>query len=168
MSSLIIRPASIADVTSIVKIRLEALTEEELVGFTVPDANIYWSNEKFIELWEKHNRLKDNSEVFVAEEKGRIIGFIVFNMEVRDDNIDNVMVAKEEQGKGVGSALVEYVERLAKSRGMDIIATDTTENSLGVPWKAYGFWKRMGYKDTGKRMLTNYDFRNIPLIKKLK
>ena len=168
MSSLTIRPASIGDHKSIVKIRLDALTEEELVGFSIPDANLYWSNEKLKELWDKENRLKDKSEVFVAEVNGKIIGFIFLNMEVVDDNIDNIIVAKEEQGKGIGRALVEYVEKLAKSRGFSCITTDTTENEKGVPWKAYGFWKRMGYNDIGRRLVTTYGFKEIPLVKKLR
>ena len=59
------------------------------------------------------------------------------------------------------------MEGLAKSRGFNFIRTDTTENSNGVPWKAYGFWKRMGYEDTGERVSSIYDFKNIPLVKKL-
>ena len=120
-----------------------------------------------MEMWETDNRLKDDSEVFVAVFDGKVIGFIVFNMNNCDDNIDNVVVAKKEQGNGVGRALVEYIEDLAKSRAMDVITTDTTENTKGVPWKAYGFWKKMGYEDTGKRLLSGYDFKVIPLVKKL-
>jgi GNAT superfamily N-acetyltransferase len=106
--------------------------------------------------------------VFVAERRGKIVGFIVYNMNSRNDNIDNLVVAKDEQGKGIGRALVEYVENLAKSRGYNIIWTDTTENVEGVPWKAYGFWRKMGYEDTGERVLTEYGFKIIPLVKSLK
>lgn len=167
MASFVIRPASIEDIPVIIEVRLNALTNNELSGFSVPDANLYWSNEKLKKLWNLENRLKDNSEVFVAEKNGKIVGFIIFNMEVSDDNIDNIVVEKELQGKGIGRALVEYVEKLAQSRGLKMITTDTTENSNGVPWKAYGFWKKMGYQDTKKRLSTKYDFKVIPLVKKL-
>ena len=50
------------------------------------------------------------------------------------------------QGKGVGRSLVKYVEGLAKSKGCYLIKTDTTENAKSVPWKAYGFWKKMSVK----------------------
>ena len=52
---------------------------------------------------------------------------------------------------------------------MNAVTTDTTENAKGVPWKAYGFWKKIGYEDTGKRLAraSGYDFKIIPLIKKL-
>ena len=167
MSSLVIHPASITDITLIVKLRVEALTDDELSGFVVPGDNLYKSVEKLQKMWNKENRLKDGLELFVAEFQENIVGFIVYNMESCDDNIDNLIVAREEQGKGIGRALVEYVEELAKSRGYDFIRTDTTENAKGVPWKSYGFWKKMGYKDTGERITSKYDFKNIPLVKGL-
>lgn len=167
MSSIVIRPASISDVTQIIKIRVEALTDEELSGFVVPGENLYTSVKKLQKIWNKENRLKDGLELYVAESRGNIVGFIVYNMESCDDNIDNLVVAKKEQGKGIGRSLVEYIEELAKSRGYNFIRTDTTENAKGVPWKSYGFWKKMGYEDTGERVSSKYDFKNIPLVKRL-
>lgn len=167
MPSLVINPASIADIPSIAEVRSAALTDEEISGFSVPGSSLYYSKEKLMEMWDTGNRLKDDSEVFVALFDGKVVGFIVFNMNNCDDNIDNVVVAKKEQGKGVGRALVKYIEELAKSRGMDVVTTDTTENAMGVPWKAYGFWKKLGYEDTGKRLPSGYDFKVIPLVKKL-
>ena len=168
MSSLVIRPAVITDVSSIVEVRMRAFTEEEVSGFIVPGESLYASQEKLRKMWDKENLLKDSFEVFVAECETNVVGFIVCNMKSCDDNIDNVVVAKKEQGKGVGRALVEYVEALAKYRGYDVMRTDTTENAEGVPWKSYGFWKRMGYEDTGERVTTEHDFKVIPLLKKLK
>ena len=104
----------------------------------------------------------------MAECEGKVIGFIVYNMKSVDDNIDNIVVGKDAQGKGVGRALVEYLEELAKSRGFLVITTDTTENAEGVPWKAYGFWRKMGYEDKGVRLPTEYSFKVIPLAKRLK
>ena len=168
MSSVTIRQASLLDISSIVQVRLGALTEQEVSGFTVPGDNPYRSIEQLQDIWDERNLLNDGCEVFVAENRGKIVGFIVYNMNSQNDNIDNLVVAKDEQGKGIGRALVEYVENLAKSRGYNIIWTDTTENVEGVPWKAYGFWRKMGYEDTGERVLTEYGFKVIPLVKSLK
>ena len=167
MLALVIHKASVADIPSIAEVRSGALTDHEMSGFSIPESGLYYSKEHLMEIWETDNRLRVGSEVFVAVLGSRVVGFIVFNMNNRDDNIDNVVVAKGEQGKGVGRALVEFVENLARSRGMNVITTDTTENEKGIPWKAYGFWKRMGYKDTGIRMSSSHDFRVIPLVKKL-
>jgi GNAT superfamily N-acetyltransferase len=166
MLSLKIRPATVNDVPSIVEIRLGAVTEEDISEFALPEDNLYTSIEKLREIWAFENRLKDGFEVFVAEDQGKVIGFIVFTMK-GSDNIDNIVVAKEKQGKGVGRALVKYVESLAKSRGFHVIKTGTTENSKGVPWTAYGFWIKMGYEDSEVRVPTEYDFKVIPLVKKL-
>jgi ribosomal protein S18 acetylase RimI-like enzyme len=160
-----VRQASILDISSIVQIRLGAVTEQEVSGFIVPGDNPYASVEQLQALWETNNLLNDGCEVFVAERRGKIVGFIVYNINSRNDNIDNLVVAKEEQRKGVGRTLVEYVERLARSRGYNVIRTDTTENAEGIPWKAYGFWRTMGYEDTGERVPTEYGFKVIPLVK---
>jgi len=167
MLALRIRPATTKDISSIVEIRLVALKEEDVSGFTIPGDNVYSSTEKLQKIWCGENTLKGGFEVFVAERAGKVIGFIVYNMENYDDNIDNLIVAKDQQGKGVGRALVEYVEELAKFRGFPVLTTDTTENAEGFPWKAYGFWKKMGYEDTGERVPTEYGFKIIPLIKSL-
>ena len=119
-------------------------------------------------MWNKENNLVGGFEVFVAERDGQVIGFVVLNMDDPHDNIDNIVVAKEEQRKDVGKNLVEYVERIAKSRGFDTMTTDTTENVRGVAWKAYCFWKKMGYEDTGERLSTDYGFKVISLVKRLK
>ena len=111
--------------------------------------------------------MNDDFEVFVAEAEAKIVGFIVFKMEHDYGYIDNIVVSKEKQGKGIGRALVTYTEGIAKAKGCYLMKTDTTENTAGVPWKSYGFWIRMGYEDTGKRLPTNYDFKEIPLIKRL-
>ena len=93
--------------------------------------------------------------------------FIVFKLERNYGYIDNIVVAKDEQKKGIGKKLVGYVETSAKSKGMNEMMTDTTENANGIPWGSYNFWLRLGYEDTGKRLLTKYDFKEIQLIKKI-
>ena len=168
MLSLKIRPASFYDIASIVDVRLSALTANEVSGFVAPGNNMYLSVEQLQKEWNVENRLKDGFEVLLAECDGEVIGFIVFNLKVCDDNIDNVVVAKEYQRKGVGRALVGFVEELAVSRGLSVITTDTTESAEGVPWRAYDFWRKMGYEDKGVRLATEYGFKVIPLVKNLK
>jgi len=63
---------------------------------------------------------------------------------------------------------VTHVENIALANGYSLMKTDTTENAEGVPWKSYGFWTKMGYKDTRERMPTKWGFKTIPLVKNLK
>ena len=169
MTPLMIRTAKVKDVSSIVKIRLAALSEEEIRGFSAPEFTVtYSSDEELRKVWSRGNRLKDGCQVFVGEDDGKMVGFIVIKIERDCGYIDNIVVAKEEQGKGTGRALVAYVEDMAKSRSCNLMKTDTTENAEGGPWKSYRFWTRLGYEDTGERLPTKYDFKEIPLIKRLK
>jgi ribosomal protein S18 acetylase RimI-like enzyme len=165
--SLIIRTAEVEDIPSIVGVRLAALTEDEIRGFSAPEFATFSSIEKLQKAWGRENRLKDGFEVFVAEDEGKIVGFIVFRIRGDYGYIDNLVVAKEEQRKGIGKALVAYAENMAESNGCCVVKTDTTENADGIPWKAYGFWTRIGYQDTGERLPTKYHFKEIPLIKRI-
>ena len=167
MKSINIRPSAVEDISSIVRVRLRAITEQEIKGFSVPEFACYSSIEILRTKWDKDNRLKDGFEVFVAEDEGRIVGFIVFKLKRNYGYIDNIVVAKDEEKKGIGRKLVGYVETYAKSQGMNKIMTDTTENANGIPWRSYNFWLRLGYKDIGKRLSTKYDFKEIPLVKKM-
>jgi ribosomal protein S18 acetylase RimI-like enzyme len=146
---------------------LGAVPEQEIKGFSSPEFALYSSIEKLRANWDKENKLKDGFEVFVAECEGKIVGFIVFKMKRNYGYIDNIVVAKEEQRKGIGKKLVASVETSAKVHGINQMRTDTTENVDGIPWRSYNFWLQIGYEDTGERLPSNYDFKVIPLIKRL-
>ncbi len=168
MSSLFIRAATIRDISKIVKIRLRTLIDEEISGFSASEFATTSSTEKLLKVWDKGNRLKDGFEVFLAEDDNKVVGYMMFKVEENYGYIDDIVVAKEEQGKGVGRALVTFAESVVKSQECYLMKTDTTENANGIPWKSYDFWLRMGYQDTGERIPTVYDFKEIPFIKRLK
>ncbi|HTY75737.1 MAG TPA: GNAT family N-acetyltransferase [Candidatus Nanoarchaeia archaeon] len=168
MSSLIIRKATIEDIPSIVKVRLNALTDKEIQGYSALELPVTASAEKLRESWSRGNRLKDDLEVFIAEDRGMLIGYMMCNVDADAGYIDDLVVAKEKQGMGIGKALVGYIEDAARSKGCSVMKTDTTENVNGVPWRSYEFWIKMGYEDFGERLPTNYGFKIIPLVKKLK
>ena len=167
MSPLIIRAATIRDISSMVNIRLVTLSDDEISGFSAPDFANTSSPEALLNSWERGNILKDGFEVFLAEDDGRIVGYMMFKIEGDSGYIDDIVVYKVEQGKGIGRTLVSYAEAIAKSSGCHFMKTDTTENISGVPWRSYNFWLKMDYEDTGERIPTKYDFKEIHFIKKL-
>jgi ribosomal protein S18 acetylase RimI-like enzyme len=168
MDEVIIRKASVHDVRAIVQASLTSASKEETDGFAAAEWVTYSSPEELRKSWDKGNRLKDSSEVIVAEKERRIVGFIVFKMESDHVYIDNIDITKRAQRKGIGKALVTHVENIALSNGYSSIKTDTTENSDGRPWKSYWFWTKMGYQDMGERLPTKWSFKMIPLVKNLK
>ena len=76
--------------------------------------------------------------MIVAEAAATLVGFIVFKTQHPYGYIDNIVVAKKEQRKGIGRALVSYVEEITKSRGCFVMKTDTSENKQGVLGYASG------------------------------
>jgi ribosomal protein S18 acetylase RimI-like enzyme len=165
MSPLVIRAATIRDISSIVRIRLETLSDDEISGFSAPEFANTSSTEQLLDTWESGNMLKDGFEVLLAEDDHRIVGYMMFKFDGDSCYIDDIVVHKEKQGKGVGRTLVTYAENMAKSLDCHFMKTDTTENINGIPWRSYNFWLKMGYEDTGERIPTDYDFKEIRFIK---
>ncbi|MFW9893761.1 MAG: GNAT family N-acetyltransferase [Candidatus Thorarchaeota archaeon] len=168
MNEVIIREATREDISSIVDTRRASTTEEETIGFTAPEWGTFLDVEKLRNEWTTGNRLKEDYEVIVSEMDGLIVGFLVFKREQEHMYIDAVHIRKSEQKKGVGTALLEYLERLTIECGLGRIETDTVENADGVPWNSYDFWIKMGFRDTGERLETKWDFKLIPFVKWLK
>jgi GNAT superfamily N-acetyltransferase len=167
VNAVTIRQARKEDIPSIVDTCRASTTEEEIVGFTAPEWGTFRDVERLRGIWKTGNRLKEDYEVIVSERRGQIVGFLVFRREQEHMYIDQINIRKSEQGKGIGRALVEYIERLAIEGGLTRIETDTTENAQGVPWKSYNFWLRMGFRDTGERLKTEWDFKTMPFVKRL-
>jgi len=168
MEQLVIRNATYGDIPSIIEVDLSSTTKDELLGFTTPEWVTYSSPDELMKFWAEGNGLKDGSEIIVAVKDGKIIGFIVFKKERDNLYIDNLHIIRDQQRRGVGRALVTHVENVALASGYSVIKTDTTENAQGIPWKSYGFWTKMGYRDTGERLPTKWDFMIIPFVKNLK
>jgi ribosomal protein S18 acetylase RimI-like enzyme len=165
---LVIRTATRNDIPSIVNVRLASTVKGETQGFEAPEWVTYFSSEELRKAWAEENRLKDGSEVIVAEKHRKIVGFIQFKMEYDHCYIDNIDIIRNEQRKGIGRALVTHVENIAKANGYCLMKTDTVENAEGIPWKSYSFWTKIGYKDTGERLTTKWDFKIIPFVKNLR
>ena len=89
--------------------------------------------------------------IFIAEEAGRAFGCVLCKLIERDENpfkfarrylmIDQISVKPEAQGKGVGKALVEQAEHLAKEWNVVRIQLD----SWGFNLHAHGFFEKVGF-----------------------
>lgn len=92
---------------------------------------------------EVNNFSKD--EFYVAENQKNILGFIASS--IASDNkeksyINELWIKPEYQGKGIGKALVNFIEDFYKKKGIKIIRLLTKKNS-----KAFGFYKKINYKE---------------------
>lgn len=69
-------------------------------------------------------QIKLNPEMFLgAFEGSQMIGFIMGSYDSRKGWLNRLAVIPEQQGKGIGRALVDEMEKRLKSRGFKIIAT---------------------------------------------
>lgn len=87
-----------------------------------------------------------DGQLFIAEDEAGLGGFVVFFP--RDDHIhlENVAVMPSSQGKGVGRALVDFVERTALHGGFDRIELYTNVKMTGnLTW-----YPKLGYQEIGR------------------
>jgi GNAT superfamily N-acetyltransferase len=95
-------------------------------------------------------------EFFVYEqEEGRLEGVIG----LEGTGVYDFFVAPDRQGRGVGRALLSFVEELARRRGIE-------ELHLSSSLTAVGFYERLGYRRTGAESDGRFG-RTVELVKTL-
>lgn len=105
----------------------------------------------------------DETEVFVAEERGdgRVCGVIVLVSQPDHVLIENVAVDPQRQGTGIGRRLLAFAEQSARRRGLAEVRLYTnvkmTENQR--------LYRGLGYEETGRRI--NSEFARVYFTKRL-
>ena len=101
-------------------------------------------NLKNIERYIKINFSKE--KIFVLENEGRIIasGSIMFEnfSGFKAANLGMMLVSTKEQGRGYGEKMVQFLENLARRKGIKEISLDVLIKNPAVK-----FYKHMGYKE---------------------
>jgi ribosomal protein S18 acetylase RimI-like enzyme len=102
------------------------------------------------------NYIRSGSRVYVAEEEGKVVGFIIFKRVIWDKGdhiyIDEIVVDNKYQGRGIGRALMTRAEEEYD----DCISVDLWTHRTA---KAFEFYKNLGYKELKE---------GVTLIKNLK
>jgi N-acetylglutamate synthase-like GNAT family acetyltransferase len=82
-----------------------------------------------------------NGQLMVAERSGQKVGFIQFHHR-RDGQttIHNIIVAPDQHGKGIGSALISYLSKRCRALGQHSIALKCPVNL-----NANSFYERVGF-----------------------
>jgi GNAT superfamily N-acetyltransferase len=139
------------DIPSIVWCNLTAKTLEEIIGYGPPlDQRIFANEERLERAWGSGNEV-EGELAYVYEQVGKVVAFVVIRVEPDAIELDNIDVAKDFQGKGIGEALVRFVEDLARDLSKKYVTLDTSRNQeTGKPWRSYWFWLRMGYSEDGE------------------
>ena len=118
----------ILNYTDIDKEIFETFTENE---WRIADAEHYGDNPP------------DFTEIvftLLAKHDGQIVGQIKCDVSQGVAKIDSLLVAKDQQGRGVGSSLLQAAEKQIKELGAHKVSLET-----GVNWSAKDFYEKNGY-----------------------
>jgi len=142
---MIIRLATRYDIPQIVQIDQTTLSDDELVGYGAPAVKRVLADEaKLTAAWTGNS--VQGLTVYVYEEKERVLGFILIRFDSDSVELDDIIVAIEHQKRGIGRALVEFVENLARNLEKHYVTLGTTRNTkTGIPWRSHNFWVKQGY-----------------------
>jgi ribosomal protein S18 acetylase RimI-like enzyme len=97
--------------------------------------------------------------VIVAERGGEILGLIVLAVTDKGFFVDNVAVDPSHQGAGIGRALLEYAEIVARDDGFDAIHLYTHERMV----ENLALYERIGYVEYDRR---SHDGARIVYLRK--
>jgi len=146
-----IRQATRRDIPSIVWCNLTAKTDEEVKGYGLPSSQrTFADQERLISAWGNDSEVKDEL-VYVYEENEEVVAYVLIGVQQDAIELDNIDAARDFQGKGIGKALVRFVEDQAKQLGKRYVTLGTSRNTkTGRPWRSFTFWLRMGYSNDGE------------------
>ena len=86
-------------------------------------------------------------QVTVVEHGGKIVAVLVLAVAGEGFLLDNIAIAPDQQGKGLGRALLEYAEDEARRQGFDSIYLYTQE----IMTENLALYRRVGYVEYARR-----------------
>ena len=106
------------------------------------------SKKPYVQGWNKKtsfnkiNELFKKEDIYLAEIEKKIVGFIISRIKKgKDAFVDEFWVLADYQGKGIGRALLKFLEKESKRRGIKNVTLIANKKA-----KAVDFYKKMGYK----------------------
>lgn len=123
----VIRPMNVADLDTVVAIEQRA--------FSHP-----WSRKLYQDALNSY-------QCHVLEQDGRHLGHAVMQYIVDEAHLLNIVIAVEQQGRGLGSHLLECVLEQARQRDCASCFLDVRESNTA----AYGLYERHGFNEIDRR-----------------
>lgn len=113
---------------------------------------VEYAKAPYHEDWQEHMLKKkmreyfEGSVIFVAEEDGKVVGFIMGETYLWDKGengfLDEIVVSSKYQGKGIGKALIQTLENYFRKKGVDKIELMADTES-----EAFKIYKKLNYKE---------------------
>lgn len=113
------------------------------------DSDLYKSVEEAISKEYFESKI-NNKEIFIAKIQNEIVGYVIFNIAEKDYpsmryrkqlSIEAICVDANCRGKGIGTALLEYIKKVGKEKGCtDLYLTVNKENENAINlYEKFGF-----------------------------
>lgn len=112
------------------------IADLEKICFSEP-----WSAESILDAY------KNSTKFFVAEENGKVLGYVGISCILDEGYITNVAVFPNERGRGIGTALLKRLFSLAGDISLSFISLEVRESNLA----AISLYEKLGFKVEGKR-----------------
>jgi ribosomal protein S18 acetylase RimI-like enzyme len=99
-----------------------------------------------------YGRIAGSGHAWVAEHDDRIVGLLV--LEPADDHLllENVAVAPQAQGRGIGGRLLRLAEDLARAHGLREVRLYTNEAMT----ENLAYYPRHGYRETQRSVQNGF------------
>lgn len=97
---------------------------------------------------------------FVVEENEKILGFFIASIKNDIVNLLNIAVAKESQGKGIASLMIQYLIKYMKEKGAKEVHLEVRKSNQA----AINLYEKFGFVKVGIRK----DYYNVDKEKKEK
>lgn len=142
------------------KTKIEVPKTEELkkvnkLAVQVHELHVKWDSDLFKSVEEViskdyfERKIKDE-EIFIAKAENEIVGYVIFKIDEKDYqsmryrkqlSIEAICVDENYRGKGIGTALLKYIKKVAKEKGCtDLYLTVNKENEKAIKlYEKFGF-----------------------------
>ena len=99
---------------------------------------------------------QEASLFYVAEEFGKLVGYIIVSSERDYAHLSRIAVDPEYQGMGIASALLDRGIEFLRQRGIRSISVSTQANN----YRSKALYRKFGFRETGERLcICRYDLR---------
>jgi GNAT superfamily N-acetyltransferase len=96
-------------------------------------------------------------QAWLVREDGRIVGYAVMSFDYsleyggRNAWVDEIFIAKEARGKGLGERVMDFVERAAREAGVTAIHLEVNPGN-----KAITLYRRHGFEEHDRHLMTKW------------
>lgn len=104
---------------------------------------------------EDYDSLIHSGQVWVAGHDGVLAGLVVLTVKSDHVLLDNIAVAPEAQGRGIGTQLVKFAEEHTRERGLAEVRLYTNETMT----ENLAYYARLGFVETHRA--TDHGYRRV-------